>query len=248
MRQPVAYDGFDYPAGSELHGKSGGSGWGGAWQNVRSIEWHKAFVEQPGATYGALVACGGKAVVDNTTAHHYRALPSALGAAGDTIWMSFIMGDSDIGDEGSWNAFAPIYSAYGYSSDPKSFDNRLFGVQIDGNGSQRKFRIKKHWANNTWISPNWDHYGWGSIPWTPADHFVVVRITMSQQVSNVRAWIDPADVHNLGSAQLGLDGNNNGPVQFDGVRWHAEPFHDSHTARLDEVRIGTSLESVTPGL
>ncbi|MBD3243357.1 MAG: DUF2341 domain-containing protein [Chitinivibrionales bacterium] len=245
---PLAYEGFSYQAGTALHEADGGYGWGGGWQNVRSIEWHKAIVETPGATAGQLSVTGGKGVVDNTTAHVYRPLPRHLGGVpGDTVWMSFIIGDTDDGTQGAWNAFAPICGTYGYNAEPWHFDNRLFGLQIDGEGTGRAMRIKKHWANDTWTSPEMDHYGWGSVPWTPADHFVIVRLVIGSQNSNVCAWVDPPDPRCLGSAHLGLDGNNNGPVAFDGVLWFAEPVHADRTAVLDEVRIGTTLESVTPG-
>lgn len=246
----IAYDGFAYTAGHPLHAMgASGDGWAGPWQNVRSIEWHKAVVEQPGGVYGNLQVSGNGVVVDNTTAHHYRALATRVGGTpGQDIWLSYLMGDNDNGSHGAWNAFAPISSAYGYDSDPRSFSNRLFSIQITGSDATRSWRIQKHYANNAWLSPNLDHYGAGSVPWTPGYHFVVVKIQVQSTVSNVYVWIDPQDVHSLGPAHLSLMGNQNGPVLFDGVRWHAEPFHGDRTARLDELRIGLSLGSVTPGL
>jgi hypothetical protein len=77
---------------------------------------------------------------------------------------------------------------------------------------------------------------------------IVLMLVVSHPSSFVRVWIDPTDLADMGEPQLGLDGNNNGSVSFDGVRWHVEPFHAPGTARLDELRIGRSLEAVVPGL
>lgn len=246
----IAYDGFDYPCGETLHGEAGGTGdWGDAWENVRSIEWHKALVHSPGLTYATLQTQGNHAVVENTTAHLYRALAAPVGGTpGDTIWFSFIIGDDDDGSDGAWSAFAPIWGAYGYSGDSASYSNRLFSIVVNGSGANRSFRVHKHYANNDWLSPQSDHYGWGSVPWTPGDHLVVAQLALGQDQSSVKAWIDPQDVTALGSADIGMVGNNNGAVLFDGVRWHVEPFHDAYTSRIDEIRIGTTLQSVTPVL
>ncbi len=241
----LVYEGFAYAPGEALHDQGGVSaGWGGPWQNVRSIDWHKVLLTEGSLEAAGPGASGNHAVMDNTTAHLYRPLEwPAGGEAGSEVWLSFVLGDDD-GD--ALNALALVDGGSSSDGGSRLYDRRLFSIEITGQGDQRAFRIKKHWASDQWISPTWDDYGAGSVPWTPGDHLVVVRISIGEQNSDAAAWIDPADPIHLGEPHLTLEGNGNGPVSFDGILWYVEPFHAPRSARLDEIRIANSLPGVTP--
>jgi len=84
----IAYDGFNYAAGS-LAGQNGGSGWNGAWSVYGG---GAVTVQSPGLSFGDLQNGGNKIYLDTETANlaGIRALPSALSANGTTTYISYI--------------------------------------------------------------------------------------------------------------------------------------------------------------
>jgi hypothetical protein len=106
----IVYEGFDYPAGDNIVGKSGGTGWAGPWddgtgegQYAASSAGHLSPVVASGLTYtdaagNVLVVTGNKLLnsgtnrVDNTTftSRPARTLPYLLCTNGTTTWLSFL--------------------------------------------------------------------------------------------------------------------------------------------------------------
>ena len=97
----IAYEGFDYSAGS-LNSNNGGSGWDGAW---KSGDWEASAT---GLSYGSLVTTGGSAVTtgNNSGDTHFRDLSTtAQGFVedSDTFWLSFLIESrSEDGTPGSY--------------------------------------------------------------------------------------------------------------------------------------------------
>lgn len=238
----VVTEPFDYAPGSALHGQGGATqGWGGPWRNVRSPQWHPARIAPDPRRPG------GQAVVATSTAHLYRPLAAPLGGSpGQPVWIGFVAGEDDPGgNDASWAlAFlqGPADDLDGYALLAK----QRFQLEIAGSGAARAFRLKKHWADDGWQSPQWNDYGAGAVPWRPGDHVVLLRLTPGTAASDVAAWIDPPRDQPLPAPDLTLQSANNGPVAFDGLLWFVEPFRADRSARLDEIRIGPSAVAVWP--
>jgi len=243
----IVYEGFDYPSGTEVHDNCiSGFGWQGAWQNVRSPEYHKVIVTESDSNIGNIPGTGNAIEVENTTAHLYRNVAHRIGdVAGQDIWISYIMGDYDKGENGATQSLALIDKSLLFNNDSIHISNRLPAVTITGKDDERLFTLHKHYSDTSWIADSKGSYGNGAVPWTAGQHLVVIKIDVGSESSDMYAWIDPARLDTLNEPDLSFSGNNNGPVGFDGVRWHVEPYYQDRTASLDEIRIGNSLLSVT---
>jgi hypothetical protein len=93
----IAYEGFNYqPAGSDLAGNNGGSGFSGPWTgggfNVNSSTNYD--VSATGLSYSNLQVSGGSVETPRTPSNLsgiYRDLSSTFGAAGTTRYLSFLI-------------------------------------------------------------------------------------------------------------------------------------------------------------
>lgn len=120
----IAYDGFDYPASSNLQGKNGGTGWSGAWADAGIAP---TAVNATGLVWPDLLTGGGCAKTAATTSFdlstYQRGLASYTAPA-NTIYVSFLLRpDADFGTGGGlrfgnwpnamWVGAHPAYYVYG---------------------------------------------------------------------------------------------------------------------------------------
>jgi hypothetical protein len=104
----LAYEGFDYPEGIDISGRSGGSGWASAWGY--GSDW-PGTVAAPGLASGNLATAGnalstlGAAPTSGNPAFIWRDLaPNSLGTPGTTLYLSFLFRpDADYGVYGGVN-------------------------------------------------------------------------------------------------------------------------------------------------
>lgn len=88
-----AYESFDYEAGTDLHGKNGGTGWASAWSqtSVNGI----CRINSSGLTYGDLPVSGRSLRIDTATdtpnLQISRTTTGKLGLYGASTWTSFLM-------------------------------------------------------------------------------------------------------------------------------------------------------------
>src|ERR1043165_796908 len=90
----IAYEGFDYPADSDLSSQSGGTGWSGAWSAGTTGDSNAlgslTYTDEAG---NQLVSSGNHAHLTGALGNNStpsRNLPSALGADGTTLYFSFV--------------------------------------------------------------------------------------------------------------------------------------------------------------
>jgi hypothetical protein len=89
----IAYEGYEYAAGSNILGETGGSGWAIAWSGSSpSATVGDRDVQAPGATYPGLSTTGNKAFISatNQTQRTLSDGVQGLSAAEETVWVSFI--------------------------------------------------------------------------------------------------------------------------------------------------------------
>ncbi len=91
----IVYEGFDYPAATNLRTQTGGTGWSGAWTNTGSAT---ETATSPGLTYTSLPVQGNKATLNGqqttstngNSAFLLRDTSQTFGTDGTTLWLSFI--------------------------------------------------------------------------------------------------------------------------------------------------------------
>jgi hypothetical protein len=106
----LAYDGFDYPAGQDLAGQSGGFGWDSIWGNNGGAF---TVVSSPGLSYPGLGSLGNAAATapnqgatagDSVTTYPRVASSNIYGIPGSTVYYSFLLQpDADFGNYGGIN-------------------------------------------------------------------------------------------------------------------------------------------------
>src|SRR5262245_51027547 len=89
----IAYEGFDYAAGSSVFGQNGGLNWGGAWTTVSAVATNKAgslvYIDSAG---NSLVTSSNRAFFSGISgsSNPARNLAAVQGTAGTTTWISFL--------------------------------------------------------------------------------------------------------------------------------------------------------------
>jgi hypothetical protein len=92
----IAYEGFNYPAGSSINQQNGGSGWSGAWQTLGG---QTAIIDGSSLTSGNLAVSGGALATagfqppnqGSSVATWIRDLGTPLGADNTTDYFSFLL-------------------------------------------------------------------------------------------------------------------------------------------------------------
>jgi hypothetical protein len=88
----IAYEGFDYTAGTDVNGSNGGTGWASAWNNDTAGQWDNT---SGSLSYGSLPTSGGKAslTANNASPEIQRTLsnpPLQNSPDAGTLWISWI--------------------------------------------------------------------------------------------------------------------------------------------------------------
>jgi T5SS/PEP-CTERM-associated repeat protein len=109
----VAYEPFDYsPAGADLEGKNGGSGFAGPWAGNGIDPADRFNIAPDSLSFGELRTAGNRATTDASVSASggiARELSVPLGAPGTTSYLSFIMRPEDTLHQGLFNGFFGLY-------------------------------------------------------------------------------------------------------------------------------------------
>lgn len=235
----IAYEGFNYAAGSTLAGQTGGTGWAGGYSSGVSNT-----VAAPGLTYtdanGTPLKVSGNTLTyyDPDLSHHYdrdtRAIANAasLSASGNSLWFSFIGQDYSSADEQTLrfdtaNSVSPSYTA-------------LYIGKYNGS---------THWAaalSQGGTATIDDGYGTYPSPAISDKTFAVGRIDFGSTTDNIRIWFNPL----LGGAApsdavANLNLFNVPHLALTNVTLQGG-FSQNQAAYYDEIRLGTAFADVTP--
>ncbi|MEK7953982.1 beta strand repeat-containing protein [Luteolibacter soli] len=235
---PMAYEGFDYPAGSgSLTGKAGGSGWNGAWQTVSNAS---SDVSAAGLTASASAPAGydlrslgrasflpnGRRVgrkLDITAtgpfgSRGYVNASNVIGADNKTIYLSFLQQAN-----GTSN-----YYEFEFHRGNLGDAGRIGGIGNDQGGTNVNLR-----------APNGTHTAIGAGDTNV--NFYVVRIDFKNGNDDVYVYRNPTSLTEPASPTLIRLGAAD--MSFDGISFGA--FNNSRTVAHDEVRIGETWADVT---
>jgi len=236
----LAYEGFDYPAGSgNLTGLNGGSGWNGVWRIVNNNPGDIVAASLSAATspagYNARSmgnSCnvlGGRRVgrkLDTSATGPFGALgivngSGQIGADGKTVYISFMQQPS-----------APEkYYEFEFHRGDLGDTGRIAGIGNDQAGTNVNLR-----------APNGTHTAVG--PGNTNVNFYVVRIDFKAGNDDVYVYQNPTSLTEAG-ATVSLFKGNAADMSFDGVSLGAFDGTPARTVAHDEVRIGQTWEDVT---
>ncbi len=238
----LAYEPFDYAAGTALAGQTGGFGFSDAWSTTGGT----AVMQYPGMTYPGLPTPGGALYIEGTASGSvsiFRTLASPRGDDGTTTWISFLhirtgQKSATFGPDGSPSYLRPINVA-------------LF------NGTSERLAIGEGTRNSGVSLPDTDVWGLverGGVnnpltSWTTAplnvESWAVVRIDHGAgNVDNAWLWVNPStdSEPSIASAMASITGMD---LTFTRIR----PFAGNPTTQsenigaqglVDEIRIGTT--------
>ncbi len=110
LADATVYEGFDYsPAGSDLNGNNGGTGFSGSWVpgGYNAFLSDNYDIAEGSLTFGSLLVSGNRvhASAVGDLAGLTRSLSQALGTAGTTRYISFLLRPEGALDAGQYNGF-----------------------------------------------------------------------------------------------------------------------------------------------
>jgi len=262
----LAYEGFNYPAGTSIAGQAGGQGWGTAWQTFNPGS-YMATNTATGLAYGTLVTTNGALQVGypqpgvpdaaDTTATPQRVLPATLGTLASTnngvLWISFLM----------YNPIYPTAPGKYYRQSNLGFFSGASGTGAGGS------EVAALGSPNTSATVTTNFAAWGgTVPGTSPTmstvpsfgtnvQLVIVKLVVDNTtaVDNLYAWfnLNPGllgnntNTPNVLTADLAFNGANLSSVNA--LRVQAGNSNSNGTNAFysaDELRLGTSFASVTP--
>lgn len=220
----LAYDGFDYTAG-DLTGKSGGSGWSGAYTESDN----STIYTTPGLAYTGLTTIGGASKTNGAsgiTTINFRNVGTTYGDDKLESWISFL---AQRNGAASTVTFAELsfYNSTGILAANSE-------VPFANGGTSGAWRILD---NGTSVSASI-----AVVPASDTPYLLVVRIRWGAGASGADAvslYVNPS----LGSPPVVADASNDVAVtNFDKVRIAGQ---SAVNYTFDEIRVGTSFFAAT---
>src|SRR5262245_24183812 len=249
----IAVESFDYAAGP-LSGSNGGSGWNGAWF-TSPLAQEDSRIVTPGIVFGGLRSVGAKARTPGDEVRTFRRIATdrpelqplldrgRLGKDGTTIWIAFVMAISDVPGNSSLG-YASIHLNDGVGDLAKDIygDKRNHQrVQIGDRNMAEVYYLGRV-TNGAPGASGWDT----TVPVDKTPRLLVTRFDFRLGDESAALFIDPP----LGKEpplESAVVKGAMSDFRFDilqigsgGSRFAKEQ------ADFDELRIGTTFESVTP--
>ncbi|GAB4250616.1 MAG: hypothetical protein OHK005_17630 [Candidatus Methylacidiphilales bacterium] len=247
----ITYDGLDYTSGDNLHGSSGGSGWGTNWDNQSGLS-SNITVSSPGLSYGSLVV-GGNAVTTNSFDSTGRRLDVSFTGAWDGAgFVSDPFVDQQIDQGNVWGSFLARRNAATATWDGgPQFSLHRNNISWFTDTASSALQITWNATSNVWVASS----GASSTNLTGSglgDTVLFVfklELSLTPGANNIYVWMDPTG---LGGADLltstadaSFTGLDTADARFKAFRAYGGGSATNATT-FDEVRFGTTFASVTP--
>jgi hypothetical protein len=121
----IAYEGFNYPTGTNLNGQNGGSGFAGAWVpgGFNASIFNHLTIAPGSLAFDDLLTSGNHASAGatNAIAGLTRHLAQPLGTPGTTAYLSFLLRPEGILGQGAFNGFFGVTLETQGGSEPQLF-------------------------------------------------------------------------------------------------------------------------------
>ena len=239
----LAYEGFSYPVGGGgLVGQNGGIGWSGAWANLGGsagsiisnnlyagtngpvgYDLHSAgnsAFQSNGSRSGCFLDCSANG---NFAAHGYLDANGNIGAAGKTLYISFLQQANGLGK----------YYEFEFHRDDLGDPGRVAGIGNDVGDND------VHWRSE--VPAGGSSAFWDLGPGSTNVNFYVVRIDYQGGNDTVYVYRNPTGTNESANVpvatMLGV-----GDMSFNGISFGA--YVNNLTVAHDEVRLGVTWADV----
>jgi hypothetical protein len=242
----IACEGFDYAVGTPLNGRSGGTGWKGAWFGAPGP--NRVVVAEPGAVFPGLVVSGRKCLLDGSDTRVFRTLDAdrpavaalvdvgphgkTFGKDGTTVWISFLIACTSYPK----SAHGGIHLMDGVELGPAY--KKTQRVQM---GRQN---ISTHWYlgrvdQGGPAAGKWD----GTVTADATLRLLVYRFDFKTGPEEGWMWVDPPPGKEPDPAKADLHAPKIADFRFDSVNVGSG---GGAIYVFDELRIGTTSADVLP--
>lgn len=239
----LVHEPFDYAAGSDLNGQSGGTGWAGAWRDATNTG---GTIQAGGLSHPGVASSGNHVLLSGATATYniFRDIPNIAGGDGDTTWISFIgqrVGPAGTGD----NPYMRGVNVGFFNTEHPSRTERVT-VGNSSNAAQNTWAYIPTGSSNE-IQPTTEPY--------TNQAWAVVRIDHIGDVNtpdNAYLFINPNPA--VEPLIANADASSIGTFDYSGID-HVRPFIGGVNGEipygellLDELRIGTTYADMSGGV
>jgi hypothetical protein len=229
--QVIAYEGFNYPAGTNLNGLNGGSGWGNAWSEPSfgtgdPNDLVPETIQSPSLAFGSLLTSGNRVVTGGRFSYDIRLLGSPLGTTGTTRYASFLIRRDTVGPDPVNNG--PDYGGLVFADENA---NSLF-VGKPGGGAVGNYALENNGGTGQVASSRPEALGTTAL--------LVVRFDFTAGNDTIRLYVNPTpggtepSVADATKTDLDLG-------SFEGVSISTGA---AATWSVDEIRIGNTFANV----
>jgi hypothetical protein len=231
LGQVIAYEGFNYAAGSNLNGLNGGSGWGNAWTEPSfgtgdPNDLVPETIQTGSLTFGSLITSGNHVVTGGKFSYDIRLLGSPLGTSGTTRYASFLIRRDTLGPDPTNNG--PDYGGLVFADENA---NSLF-VGKPGGGTVGNYALENNGGTGQVASSRPEVLGTTAL--------LVVRFDFATGNDTIRLYVNPTpggtepSVADATKTNLDLG-------SFEGVSISTGA---ANAWSVDEIRIGNSFADV----
>jgi autotransporter-associated beta strand protein len=223
---PIAYDGFDYPAGSSLVGQDGGQGFAGPWyQGGANVSQSVNLLASGSLSSSSLATAGNQVTTAATSGINGVERDFASPISSGTIYLSFLLQPEGTLGQGNEGGFLGVYLHGGL--------NDLF-VGKPGGGSTSNYVLEQRGAGGTdqAVSPG--------VPVVGQTEFLVLKAQLFSSGNDIfTLYADPTP----GAPQPAT-----GAVKQDFTIGSALGLviYSGGAFNIDELRVGTAYADVTP--
>jgi hypothetical protein len=233
--QVIAYDGFNYAAGTNLNGLNGGTGWANAWSEPNFGTGNPndnvpETIQAGSLSFGSLATSGNRVVTGGRFSYDIRNLGTALGAAGTTRYASFLLRRDTVGPDPGNNG--PDYGGlvFGDENNP----NSLF-VGKPGGGTLANYALENGNGNGQVSSTRPEVLGTTAL--------LVVRFDFTAGNDTFRLYVNPTP----GEIEPSVADATKTDLNIASLVGVSISTGAAATWSVDEIRVGnTFLDVVAP--
>ena len=222
---PAVYEPFDYPSGAALGNGNGGFGFTGAWDPAANL-----LIEATSLTFSPLATTGGSASGSGGGGGS-RSLATPIGADGTTVYLSFLV------QPGNASAAGTVDGYYGLSlfGDLGSLFIGKPGGQGGVVGVSQEYVLENFGGTSQ---------AFAGVAVTPHQTvLLVVKCEFAAGNDTFTLYVNPTP----GAAEPATGAvKNDANIGTCGTLTISSGYNAAHTFVLDEIRLGSTYESVTP--
>lgn len=226
---PLAYEGFDYPAGADLVGNAGGSGFSGPWApgGFNASVSDNYDVAGGSLTFGPLVTGGNRvsSAPTNAIAGVTRSLAAPLGADGTTSYFSVLLRPEGTLGAGVFNGF------FGLTLETAAEPELYIGKP--GDGALTQYVVEDRGGGGQVSS--------GAAATVGESALLVLKAQFLAGNDVFTLYVNPTPGGPEPAAGAVKSNSNVGPVT-------GLTIYSTGAFSIDEIRVGTTFADVTPAV